>query len=163
VTRRLRLSAATRALWLRILLTSYLVIGLILACMVTIFDHHGPERNPAHRHPTAGSESALRHQHQFELAHLHAGSPKHTHHGVAESVAADLGLSPIAGDGAPAFVDPDPLAAPGTAMPGSIGLPLLAGISAFLLMTRAVSPQRGMGSHQALFPPPPRPPSTLGR
>jgi hypothetical protein len=151
------------AIWLRALLTSYVVTSLVLACMVIAFDHHGPERNPAHRHPTTSSDPAAEHTHGFEVLHLHTSAVAHTHERV--SIAGDPGFAASASssEAAPAFVEPAPMAATGTTSFLPIGVPPSGSVAALTLIAWALVLLAGTRSHQALFAPPLRPPSPLVR
>jgi hypothetical protein len=151
------------AIWLRALLTSYVVTSLVLACMVIAFDHHGSERNPAHRHPIASGGSALEHTHGFEVLHLHALPVAHMNERVSIAGEPGFAASASSSDAAPAFVEPAPMAATGTASFLPIGVPPSGSVAAVTLIAWALVLLAGTRSHQALFAPPLRPPSPLVR
>jgi hypothetical protein len=165
MTQRPRITPEWRAVWLRTLLISYLVTSLVLTCLVIAVDHHGTERNPAHRHPAASGEPALEHTHGFEVLHPHASSSAHSHHGLDEGLAADPlpAFSTASGSPSAAFVGPAVLAAPGTAILASIGVPPLTRVAPVALIAWALVLLGRVGTHQALFAPPMHPPSPFGR
>jgi hypothetical protein len=152
------------AMWPRALLTSYLVTGLMLACLVTVFDHHGAERNPGHRHSTATSKPMPEHEHGFEVPHLHGSPFAHAHRGAPAEVAGELWVTPgspnaAAGNAALTFVDPAPLETSGTSVLSTVGAPSLLEAASLAVLTWAAALRGVMRPHQTLFAPPLRPPA----
>ncbi len=153
-----------RSLCFQVLLTSYLVGGLVAGILVTAFDHHGAERNPAHSHLLAPGEQLPPHQHSFQLPHvhptgtLHADGPAAPDRSWSPNVeSADVGRTPVA------VAEPPLVSLHESASPFALGVPTTWLLPIAIFAIWAIRRSEAQLSDQVILTPPLRPPARRSR